>query len=395
MKFDIVLFLSVLILSIIGILLIYSAVVDTPLRTLYLRQSAFLLLAFGSMFLISRIPLRVHDGLAYIYYIVILLMLIVVMLQRGNVHRWLVLGPIRLQPSEFSKLAMIFVLGRWLRDHIREINSFKVILGSFLIMLPPFILVIMEPDLGSGIIFLVILFIMLLAGGARFVLILLLLNPLIAMIAAFNKIAWVAYFILLIATLIKYKTRFAMFFVTVTIAIIMGSATPYVWAKLHPYQRQRIKVFFNPTHDPFGAGYQLIQSKIAIGAGGLTGKGFMKGTQTRLQFLPAKHSDFIFAVLGEQFGFIGSIIIIFLYWLIIWRGLTIAKNSRTQFSWMVSLAIVGMLTFQVFINIAMTVGFAPITGIPLPFLSSGGSSLVVFWSAVGILMSIYSQRIEQ
>jgi len=154
-------------------------------------------------------------------------------------------------------------------------------------------------------------------------------------------------------------------------------------------------VFLNPKHDPFGAGYQLLQSKIAVGSGGIFGKGYLEGTQTRLQFIPAKHSDFIFAVLGEQFGFIGAIALLILYLLLFWRALMLTRATRTHFARMVVFAVASVIIFQALLNISMCIGLAPITGIPLPFVSSGGSSLIVFWSMIGMLQNVYSQRVAQ
>ncbi|MCD6418893.1 rod shape-determining protein RodA [bacterium] len=393
MKFDFWIFISSLLLSLIGIFLIYSAVFGTSLEKLYLRQGAFLCVAIGVMVILWKIPVRLHDGMAYIYYIAIILVLFVVLLQNADVKRWLALGPIRVQPSEFSKLVMILVIGRWFRDHLKSLSSPITIGMAILLILPPFFLVIMEPDLGTGMVFFVMLFFMMYGAGVRPLHIFLILTPILAMVSAFHWIAWTIYFVILLFILIRWRTSPTTFITTIIVAISVGLTTPYVWAHLHPYQKERIMVFLNPSYDPFGAGYQLIQSKIAIGSGGVLGKGFLHGTQIKLAFLPAKHSDFIFAVLGEQFGFVGCFIVIFLYFILLWRILKIASQSRMAFGSIVAFGIAAVIFFQVSINIAMTLGLAPITGIPLPFLSSGGSSLVVFWAMIGILQNIYSQGV--
>ncbi len=394
MRFDFGLFISSLLLSIIGILLIYSAVCGTPLQKLYLRQSAFLFVAIGVMVILWRIPVRVHDGMAYIYYILIIAALALALVQGAEVKRWLGVGPLRIQPSELSKLVMILVIGRWFRDHTKSLASPITIGTAILLILLPFFLVMMEPDLGTGIVFFVMLFVMMYGAGVRPLHMFLLLTPALAMVSAFHWLAWAIYFVLLLFILVKWRVTPATFITTVIFAISVGLMTPYVWAHLHSYQRERIMVFLNPGYDPFGAGYQLIQSKIAIGSGGVFGKGFLQGTQTKLAFLPAKHSDFIFAVLGEQFGFIGCFVVLFLYLLLLWRILKIASQARMPYGSIVAFGIAAVISFQVFINIAMTLGLAPITGIPLPFLSSGGSSLVVFWAMIGILQNISSQKIE-
>lgn len=394
MKFDWELLWIALLLSLMGILLVYSAVHETELQVLYVRQTAFLFVALGVMIILWRIPVRIHDGLSYIYYIAIIIILAVVLLQNAEVKRWLNIGPIRLQPSELSKLVMVFVLGRWWRDHVKTLDSPLTIAMAILIILPPFLLVIGEPDLGTGMVFWVILFVIMYGAGVRPLHLFLLLTPLLAMVSAVHWMAWALYFILLIVVLFRWRVSATTFLTTVVLAISVGVTTPYIWAHLHPYQRERIMVFLDPRHDPFGAGYQLIQSKIAIGSGAVFGKGFLQGTQIKLAFLPAKHSDFIFAVLGEQFGFIGCFIVIFLFWLLLRRIVKIASQSRAPFASTVALAIAAIIFFQVFINIAMTLGLAPITGIPLPFISSGGSSLLTFWAMIGICQNIAAQKIE-
>ncbi|MCD6594880.1 rod shape-determining protein RodA [bacterium] len=394
MKFDFGLFAIALALSLIGIVIIYSAVVGTGLEMLYLRQSAFLLIGIGVMFFLWRIPVRIHDGLAYVYYISIIILLALTLFQGADVKRWLGIGMFKLQPSEFSKLIMVFALGRWLRDHLKDVDSIFIIMASIFLIIPPFFLVVREPDLGTGIVFSVLLFVMLYAAGTRPLYLFLLLTPLLAMVSAVHWIVWLVYFLILIFILIRWRVSPGLFIGVIIIAIFIGVSTPYVWSKLHPYQRERIMVFLNPHHDPFGAGYQLIQSKIAIGSGGILGKGLLEGTQTKLAFLPAKHSDFAFSVLGEQFGFIGTIVLLFLFWLLLMKILALSRLARTPFASIVTMGIAGIIFFQVFINIAMTLGLAPITGIPLPFISAGGSSLILFWAMVGVLQNIRSQIVE-
>ena len=391
MKFDFSLFVLALLLSLIGVVVIYTATYGTTLSSLYLRQSAFLLIGIGLMFFLWRIPVRVHDGFAYVYYLIIIALLGIALLQGGKVHRWIRLGPATFQPSEFSKLVMVFVLARWLRDNSKTVNSIKTIVGAFALIVVPFFLVIKEPDLGTGIVFVVLVFVMLYAAGVRPFYLFVMLTPLLAMVSAVHWVAWAIYMAVLIFVMVRSRVTPGLFIAVLVIAIFVGASTPYVWSRLHPYQRERIMVFLNPHYDPFGAGYQLIQSKIAIGSGGVLGKGILQGTQTKLEFLPARHSDFVFAVLGEQFGFVGGVVVLFLFYLLIKRILDISRNARTPYGSMVAMGVAGIIEFQVIINIAMTLGLAPITGIPLPFISAGGSSLITFWAMLGVLQNIYSQ----
>jgi rod shape determining protein RodA len=176
--------------------------------------------------------------------------------------------------------------------------------------------------------------------------------------------------------------------------ISMGLITPVLWNHLKSYQRNRIKIFLNPEADPKGAGYQIIQSKVAIGSGGFTGKGFLQGSQTQLRFLPEQHTDFIFAVIGEEFGFLGVLIGLIFFFVFLMRGIFIATIVKSRFNSIVSVGIVTVLAFHVIVNIGMTIGLFPVTGLPLPFLSYGGSALLTNMVMAGILLNFYKNRYE-
>ncbi len=393
-KFDWLLFFTALAISLFGLAMIFSAVHDSPLVDIFYKQAIFLGIAISFSLALWKIPARVHDGFAYIYYAVTIFLLVIVLFQSAEVKRWLGFGIFRIQPSELSKLVMIFAIGRWIRDHAKNIDNFFVFAGALALMGLPFVLILKEPDLGTAIVYWVVIFSMFYAGGIRPLNLFLILTPFFAMVSALHWIAWLAYFSLLIFVLLKWRVTPSTFFVTVVVAISIGASTPYVWSQLHPYQRERILVFLNPQHDPLGAGYQLIQSKITVGSGGILGKGYLEGSQTKLSFLPAKHSDFIFSVIGEQFGFAGAMALLFMFWVLLWRIMRIASFSRTQYGTLVAAGVAGVIFFQAFVNIAMTVGFAPVTGIPLPFVSAGGSALIVFWGMIGVMQNIHSQTEE-
>lgn len=393
-KFDILLFLTALVLTALGVLLIFSATLGSNLEILWEKQLLFAIIAVLIFILVYRIPTQFHDALAYVYYLIAVSLLILVLFWGRNVHRWIELGFLRFQPSEVAKLSMVFVLARWFRDHSKNVSSWLVIaFGAFLVV-PPFILVVVEPDLGTGIVMAVTYLGIMWAAGVEPIKFFAIVAPLLAVICASHLVLWGAFFFLTLFILWRSRASLPMATILLFIIVFIGASTPYIWSRLRPYQRERILVFLNPEHDPFGAGYQLVQSKIAIGSGGIWGKGFLKGTQTKYEFLPAKHSDFIFATLGEQFGFIMSIMVIALYWMIIWRGIKISLQCPTHFGKLVSAGIVSIIFFQVAENIGMTIGLAPITGIPLPFLSSGGTSLAVFWIMIAILERIKVYRGE-
>jgi len=196
------------------------------------------------------------------------------------------------------------------------------------------------------------------------------------------------FFLIFIILLYRLKPTLIFSVVFLLLNLAFGGITPLVWNHLHDYQKQRIIVFLDPGRDPQGAGYQIIQSKVAIGSGGLLGKGFLQGSQTKLAFLPHQHTDFVFSVLGEEFGLWGGLILIGLFTFLIAKGILIAQKSRNTFASNVAIGLTAILGFQVLINIGMTLGVMPVTGLPLPFVSYGGSSMLLSWMIVGLLLAI-------
>lgn len=387
-KFDLLLFLSALILTAFGVLLIFSATYSSPLEILWEKQLLFAIISLSVFLLVYKIPIQFHDALAYIYYFFALVLLVVVLFFGAKVHRWIELGVFRFQPSELAKLAVVFTVARWFRDHRKNVNNWLVITCGALLILPPFILVVAEPDLGTGIVMIITYLGIMWVAEVEAIKFFAIIAPALAMICATHWIIWGAFLIVTLFILWRSKTSLSTSAILIAIVFFTGISTPYIWSRLHSYQRDRILAFLNPEHDPFGIGYQLVQSKIAIGSGGVWGKGLLQGTQTKYEFLPARHSDFIFAVLGEQFGLIVAIVTLTLYWIIIWRAIKISFQCPTHFAKLVSGGIASIIFFQVVENIAMTIGLTPITGIPLPFLSAGGTSLVVFWAMIAMLERI-------
>jgi rod shape determining protein RodA len=249
-------------------------------------------------------------------------------------------------------------------------------------------LILIQPDLGSSLVFFAIFMAMLFWSGIPLGKIVLIVSPLISILCAFHWISWALFFFLLLVLVFVSRLSVGQgsFFVGVNLAV--GMITPIMWNKLHDYQKMRIISFIDPGQDPRGAGYQIIQSKIAVGAGGLFGQGFLQGTQTKLNFLPEQHTDFIFSVLAEQFGFIGCLVTLILFAWIFYRGFAIAMKARNQFYSYAACGVTAVIVFQVIINIGMTVGLMPVTGLPLPFMSYGGSSLVFFWAVIGLLLAV-------
>jgi len=349
---DWILILTVFLLTGVGLVLIASATHTEALRTgvnyFVQRQGLFLAVDALLVILLLRLDYHVLKQVALPLYVITLILLLGVMFfghSTMGAQRWIRLGPVIFQPSEFSKVFIIVCLAAFLDKQAGSLEHWKEYLPAGLFLLAPFVLVLRQPDLGTALVF----------GAIGF------------------SMFWVC----------GFKTRWIAWMTGVLICL-----SPLIWHFLHEYQRNRIRVFLNPELDPFGAGYHVIQSKIAIGSGLLLGKGWMQGTQSQLNFLPENHTDFIFAVAGEEFGFIGAVVILLLYLILIWRGLTIALNAEDRFGMLLATGITGMYLFHVLVNIGMTAGIMPVTGVPLPFLSYGVSSLTTNMLLAGLLLNI-------
>jgi rod shape determining protein RodA len=317
----------------------------------------------------------------------------------GFARRWLQIGPIGFQPSEFAKLAVIMALARYLSGRRSKWSARHLLVPMFMVLIPT-VLVIREPDLGTSLVFIAVLFPMLYWSGMRFPNLLLILSPAVNVFCVIiwavsgEYIPWAAFIVSFTLLAIFSRLRLSNVIILILINVIVGVGASYSWDRLRMYQQKRIMTFFNPGLDPEGTGYQIIQSKIAIGSGGALGKGFLKGTQSRLDFLPAQHTDFIFSVLGEELGFIGCLSVIGLFSFIIWRGVRIASTVQSRFSSLMAIGLVSVILFHVFVNVGVTVGIMPVTGIPLPFISYGGSFMVLNMLSMGLLLNISAHRHE-
>jgi rod shape determining protein RodA len=300
--------------------------------------------------------------------------------------RWFSIGFINFQPSEFAKFAIVLLLAQyWANRKIRF--TVHDLLVPIITILTYTGLVFMEPDLGTALVFLPILAVMLYYKGLSLFHIFILFSPLLSFIFGFSLYTYIPFFVILVA--ISYKrTTIVSWLTTIAINIISGLSTPIIWAHLKDYQKARITGFLSPWLDPRGMSWNLIQSQIAVGSGRLFGKGFLSGTQKKLAFLPNRHTDFIFSTLAEEFGFIGCIIVLLLYFYLIYQFINTARKARDEFSGLVAIGLATVLAYQVFVNIGMVLGLLPITGIALPFLSYGGTSLLFFFISIGLILNI-------
>ena len=406
-QLDIPLLIATLGIVLIGIIAIYSATYhndSTAVQNAWSKQIQFAILAFAVALAIVYTPEKVIYSVAYVLYLFGVVSLVAVLAWgTGEATRWLRLGPLMLQPSELAKIATIIALARYLSDrNLERINSFDGFLGALFIVLVPIALIVRQPDLGTAISFGAPLFPMLYWAGMRKFFIFLVVSPLISVICSFDLL-WQESTPYVFATFVIGSTFVIHHFLrrlwlTISMAFVntlAGLLTVYFLDHfLRPYQKARIMTFFNPESDPLESGWNIIQSKIAIGSGGLTGKGLLEGTQTKHEFLPAAHTDFIFSVIGEEGGFVMALIVLGLFFFLIYRALHIASTAHNIFYSLTAVGLAAMLTFHVFINIGMTIGVMPITGLPLPFLSSGGSSLLSNLIAIGLLLHIGTYRHE-
>jgi len=340
-----IIFLSY-VLIFIGLILLFSASKGVILtnEAFFIKQVIWVILGFVFIKIFKNSDYRNLEKIAYFFYFLILILLFIVLLKgEGRASRWIGFRWFYFQPSEFAKLVVILTLSSYLSK--RDIKRFPVLFTAILIVAIPFFLVFKQPNLGTAFIFILI----------------------------FIGISYISG--------ITRKQLLALF-------LIVLFTSPLIWAIMKDYQRERILIFLSPMRDPLGKGYNLLQSKITIGSGGFIGKGFMKGTQTKLAFLPEYHTDFIFCVLAEEFGFLGVVIFVLIYYYFLSKILEIIYISKDTFGKFVATGIFVMFAGHFLINLGMTLGIFPVVGIPLPFISYGGSSLMVSILSVIILSSI-------
>ncbi len=353
-RMDFVLIAAVCAVILYSLVIIGSATHSDPAGVRFVqRQGLFAVLNIAMAVFLMNFDYKMLQRYGMKLYYFNLVLLVAVMLVGHSAlgaQRWIQLGPVTIQPSEFAKLIMIISLASLLEDKVGKLNTLQDLLPVAAFVGLPFILVMKQPDLGTSLVFIAIFLGMIFACGVN-------LKLLGGMFAA-------------------------------GLAIL-----PLLWMfVLKEYQKMRIMVFLDPNVDPLGSGYHIIQSEIAIGSGMLFGKGLLGGTQSQLNFLPENHTDFIFAVVGEELGFIGATVLLILYLVILWRGMRIAQDASDTFGMLMAVGITSMLAFHVLVNVGMTMGIMPVTGIPLPLMSYGVSSLTTNIMAVAILLNIYMKK---
>jgi len=343
---------TILVLTIIGVTQIYSATQATAPR-LYLSQLYALGLGLVAMAVILSIDYRTLADKSHLIYFAVILLLLYVMFfgaVRGGARRWIPLGAFNLQPSEFAKIVIALVLAKFFGENRRQVPTRGDLAIGAAIVAVPFLLIARQPDLGTAVTLIPILLVVAFVAGMP---------------------------VRLLGIM----------------AIVAVLAAPVAWAfALKDYQKERIETFINPYKDPRGAGYQQIQARITVGSGGLTGKGFRQGTQGQLRFLPVAHNDFIFSAWAEERGFLGVLVALGLYLLVIWRSLEAARLSKDRLGTFLVVGVLASFTFQVFYNITMSAGLAPVKGLTLPLMSYGGSSLIATLMGFGLILNVRMRR---
>ena len=346
---DFPLFLAFMAIFMVSLTTIYSA--SNSSIDAVVNQGIKILISISAMLVVAQFsPLNYARVGPWLYFLCLVLLILVLAIgeTRNGATRWLNIGIISFQPSELMKIAMPLMIARYISRGALPPDVSSVALSIIIVLIPSY-LIMEEPDLGTSIL--------------------------------------IAFSGLVVIFLSGLKKRY----LAIAFALFLAYL-PFMWSSIHPFQKKRVLSFLNPESDPLGSGYHLIQSKIAIGSGGVFGKGWLNSTQGQLDFLPERTTDFIFAILAEEFGFLGVSLLIGIYLFIIWRGIMIAVNAQNLFSRLLASSISLTFFVYVFVNIAMTTGLLPVVGVPLPLISSGGTSMVTIMVGLGMLMSIQTHR---
>ena len=373
-----------------SLITLYS-ISDNPLsfNSSFYRQCIFLIFSSIVFIIIKNIPIKIiHDNSTLIFIATLILCIIPFFLPSVEyTYRWSDLGFFYIQPSEYLKCATVIVIAKYLSNHQLEVkDNAIIIIPSLLTILSAFI-VLNQPDLGTAAIIFAPLLPMLLWAGVSNFTIFLMIAPIFTVLAASNIISFSIWAFVMFCFFLTFQASIVNKFILYFANIFTGLLTPFLWNNLADYQKQRILTFLNPDLDPMGSAYHIIQSITAIGSGGLFGKGWGAGSQTQLKFLPVQESDFILSVIAEEFGFFGISIVMLLCFLLIKTLLDIAFRSSDYFASLVIIGLASILLSHIFINSAMTIGLMPVKGLPIPFISAGGSFLLSCFIMIGLVVN--------
>ncbi len=391
-RFDGWLFSLAVILSGISILLLLS-INHSQAKDYWVKQLMWFTMGLAGTIGVTMVPQRIWYHISYALYGVLLLPLLLVSASAKGAERWFALGGFHFQPSEFAKIGVLLALARIFSDRRIGWNNLRDLIPPFIVFIIPFLLILKQPNLSTALAVGTVFVTMLYWSGFGLLDLLVFFSPLISVGFSFEQRLWGIFALICcagIGLMVRYgklPRKIAIIFLVTNLS--MGLASQIVWNNvLKAHQRSRIMTFLDPAREPGGAGYQVLQSQVAIGSGGLFGKGFGQGSQSNLNFVPEEHTDFIFAVLAEQFGFVGCLTVICLFYAFLARAIKLCFEFSNRFLDLVTAGCVSIFAFHIIVNISMTLGLMPVTGLPLPFLSYGGSFVVASMLLLGFLLHI-------
>ncbi len=394
--FDGTLFVSCLVLVALGLVSIYSATID--INNAFERQLLFSVIGLVSMIAMFIVPLKTLQRFAPAIYVAIvgfLLFVLIVGVTIKGARSWFSIGSLGGQPSEFAKIATILAVAAWFSRPEVSIGRLKHFLIGVALFFIPMGFILVQPDMGTTIVFFVTMLpVLFWIGASNFILVAVILPGVVALGALFGTAEFLVAAVISGLVLFLFRENNFAAAIAFGVTLAVGLSVQIVYDQLAPYQQKRIATFLNPDADPLGAGYNVLQSKIAIGSGGIFGKGFMEGSQTQLNYIPEQWTDFIFCVPGEEFGFVGATIVLTAFAVLLFRMVYVAGHSRNSFGSIAAVGAASFLAVHMVINVGMAMAILPVIGIPLPFLSYGGSALVVNMMMVGLVMNVWAHRKE-
>ncbi|MBN2608906.1 MAG: rod shape-determining protein RodA [Candidatus Fermentibacteraceae bacterium] len=382
---DILLVISLAVVFAIGVATVYSASTVISEEGLFQKQLIWSGLGILAFIFGTMISFRRLEELSPLLYILVCLLLILTLfLGGGPANRWFIIGPVHVQASEIAKAALILMTAWWLSSLLVRPRKFGELL-VFLTIIPAVVLTAIQPDLGTAISMLLLVLAMFVWADYGIGWIILMVSPILAAFSSMHFYFWAGFMAVL--SFILYRRRYS---IPLWILIIGGNSlvaalTPTAWDMLEPYQQSRLITFLDPASDPHGSGWNIIQSEVAVGSGGLTGQGYLQGSQKELAFLPARHTDFVFSVWAEETGFIGCIALLAAFFILFWRIILAARKSVNPYNSLVTAGVGAYIGIHVFVNVGMTLGIMPVTGLPLPLISYGGSQLVMVLFLLGLV----------
>ncbi len=400
-RFNVAVLISGFGLIAIGLVAIYSATNSNPeVAANFNKQLVAALIGLVLVLVIMYLPPKYISMSAYFLYAVNLLMLVLVLFLGKKISgqtSWFSVAGFGIQPSEFAKVTTVLMLAQFLANKQvdTDINRPRDFFIAIMLGLLPVALIMLQPDMGTALVFIFILLpVMYWAGMPNYILFIIVAPVITAICAFLGTYYFIASVGLVIIAMLLFRKNLLVSSVVISLTILSGLSVNVVYSKLQPYQQKRIAAMFNPELDALGSGYNVIQSKIAIGSGGMWGKGFLQGTQTQLKYIPEQWTDFIFCMVGEEFGFAGSIIVVILFMILVWQTIHIGYLCKNKFLSICCIGFASIISFHMLINLGMTMGIMPVIGIPLPFLSYGVSFLIANLCMLGIILNAYRNRKE-